>query len=110
MVKLTDFGLATDSHLTQSVQMQSKVGTPAFMAPEIYEQKPYTASVDVFALGLVFLGLILHEAGQEILMPQIGADCCLLYLFVITSLVVSGSVIVECIIVNVVISSSTFIR
>ena len=73
VVKLTDFGLAKDAHLAKSVQLSTKVGTPAFMAPEIYEQKPYDATVDVFALGLVFLGLLLHEHGQELLMPYTGS-------------------------------------
>lgn len=73
VVKLTDFGLAKDAQLAKSVQLSSKVGTPVFMAPEIYEQKPYDATVDVFALGLVFLGLLLHEDGQEFLMPYTGS-------------------------------------
>ncbi|KAI0207867.1 hypothetical protein LSAT2_007472, partial [Lamellibrachia satsuma] len=50
--------------------MKSKVGSPSFMAPEVYEQKPYDAAVDVFALGLVFLGLLLRKDNDEHIIPS----------------------------------------
>ena len=73
MVKLTDFGLARDSMLATTAHMTTKAGTPGFMAPEILEEKPYDASVDVFALGLVFLALVNHKKGEEVLKPRIGS-------------------------------------
>ena len=72
LIKLTDFGLAKDAQLATTIQMKSKVGSPSFMAPEVYEQKPYDAAVDVFALGLVFLGLLLRKENDEHIIPSTG--------------------------------------
>ena len=72
MIKLTDFGLAKDIDMTTTSQLKSIAGTPAFMAPEIYEKKPYTDAVDVFTLGLVFLGLLLHEKEDTYVVPSTG--------------------------------------
>ncbi|KAK2163136.1 hypothetical protein NP493_1479g00033 [Ridgeia piscesae] len=70
VIKLTDFGLAKDIDMTTTSQLKSIAGTPAFMAPEIYEKKPYTDAVDVFTLGLVFLGLLLHEKEDTYVVPS----------------------------------------
>ena len=57
VVKICDFGL---SRKVQSIEeiMTSDCGTLAFMAPEFFSkvdgQVQYTASIDTFALGLVF--------------------------------------------------------
>ena len=40
------------------------VGTPGFMAPEMYLKLAYNYSVDVFALGLVFLAVMTHKKGK----------------------------------------------
>ena len=56
-VKVCDFGL---SKLLDNAnqQMMTDTGTPAFRAPELFQKKDgrlhYNASVDTFALGLVF--------------------------------------------------------
>ena len=71
-IKITDFGLAKGSLLVSSAQMRTKAGTPCFMAPEVTEGKGYNESVDVFALGLVFLSLVNFKKGDKILRPQIG--------------------------------------
>ena len=31
--------------------MKTKIGTPYYMAPEVWDDRPYTASADVWALG-----------------------------------------------------------
>jgi serine/threonine protein kinase len=41
------------------------VGTPLYMAPEIYFNKPYTCSVDIWALGCVLFELITGERPYE---------------------------------------------
>ena len=72
VIKLTDFGLAKDIDMTTTSQLKSMAGTPVFMAPEIYEKKPYTEAVDVFTLGLVFLGLLLHKKEDTYVLPSTG--------------------------------------
>lgn len=48
---LCDFGLSKydDPDLSQT----NGVGTPIWMAPELYEEAPYTKKVDVFSFGLI---------------------------------------------------------
>ena len=50
-IKIGDFGLATNllSNNTQSI-----LGTPEFMAPEIYDSK-YTTTVDIYSFGMCLL-------------------------------------------------------
>ena len=47
-VRLGDFGLARARHATV---VESVLGTPEFIAPELYEQH-YTESVDIYAFGM----------------------------------------------------------
>ena len=63
VAKLGDFGYAkiydyTLSQPTFSTQInRTTVGTPAFWPPEFFQDRlnlEYTASVDVFSLGLIF--------------------------------------------------------
>ena len=50
-VKLGDFGLST---LQAETTAQSIIGTPEFMAPEMYNES-YTAKVDIYAFGMCLL-------------------------------------------------------
>ena len=49
--KLGDFGVARTLEGTQG--LLSKQGTSMYMAPEIYANRPYGATVDIYSLGLV---------------------------------------------------------
>ncbi|KAG1660669.1 hypothetical protein FOA52_006830 [Chlamydomonas sp. UWO 241] len=50
---LGDFGLA--KQLQRTLEMaRTPIGTPYYMAPEIYEETPYSFKSDVWALGCVF--------------------------------------------------------
>jgi len=51
-VKLTDFGTSRSSSMAIHVEMTAGVGTPAFMAPEILDSKPYSKPADVFSFGI----------------------------------------------------------
>jgi len=54
--KLGDFGVARMVEKTTSGM--SKKGTYLYMAPEIYNNKPYNASVDLYSLGIVLYRLL----------------------------------------------------
>lgn len=55
LVKLLDFGLATDMRTTRRVTKPGRVaGTPRYMAPEQLMGGKLTAQTDLFSLGLVF--------------------------------------------------------
>ncbi|XP_042594564.1 serine/threonine-protein kinase WNK1-like isoform X5 [Cyprinus carpio] len=56
-VKIGDLGLAT---LKRSSFAKSVIGTPEFMAPEMYEEK-YDESVDVYAFGMCMLEMATSE-------------------------------------------------
>jgi len=59
-VKIGDLGLATVvSHHRQSYA-QSVIGTPEFMAPELYDEH-YDSGVDIYAFGMAVLELITKE-------------------------------------------------
>ena len=49
--RITDFGLAVETQQTSSGN--EIVGTPAYMAPELFDGKPATVQSDLYALGLV---------------------------------------------------------
>jgi WNK lysine deficient protein kinase len=53
-VRLGDFGLSCRS---ESDKQRTVLGTPEFMAPEIYEGK-YSAKVDIYAVGLCVLQMV----------------------------------------------------
>ena len=56
--KLFDFGLSRalprdGDDLAGSFQMSGKVGTKMYMAPEVYERKPYNTQADVYSFALL---------------------------------------------------------
>lgn len=56
-VKIGDLGL---SGIKEDVVAQSVIGTPEFMAPELYEEA-YTEKVDIYAFGMCMLEMITME-------------------------------------------------
>lgn len=56
-VKIGDLGLAT---VMQQPTARSVIGTPEFMAPEVYEEE-YTVLVDIYSFGLCILELVTCE-------------------------------------------------
>lgn len=57
-VKIGDLGLATI--LNQAHAAQSVIGTPEFMAPELYEGK-YSELVDIYSFGMCILEMVTGE-------------------------------------------------
>ncbi|CAD8065045.1 unnamed protein product [Paramecium primaurelia] len=58
LFKITDFGFAkqVDSHI--DTIMNSLVGTPLYMSPQILKRQSYTSKCDIWSLGLIFYELI----------------------------------------------------
>lgn len=56
--KITDFGLAKRVLVDSSDDGVEVVGTPPFMAPELFEHQPATTSSDVYALGACYFYLL----------------------------------------------------
>ncbi len=53
--KLGDFGIArTMDHTTRA----TKIGTPAYMAPEVFNGGTYNSNVDIYSLGMVLYWLL----------------------------------------------------
>jgi len=49
-VKLSDFG--TSRFANQTVKMTNKIGTPVYMAPEVFNDEPYGKKSDVYSFGI----------------------------------------------------------
>jgi serine/threonine protein kinase len=60
-VYLADLGLADALEETGLTKTGLMVGTPRYMAPELFEQDTYSTSSDVYALALVLLEVTLGE-------------------------------------------------
>lgn len=56
-VKLGDFGIAKVLEHTAAVA-GTVIGTPAYLAPEVCENQPYTGKVDIWAMGIVLYELL----------------------------------------------------
>ncbi len=104
-IKLSDFGLARilEDHETTS-RMYSDVGTPHYKAPELFctGRKLYYKNVDIFALGITFLGMVQAKPNKK-LQPEIEnsrdredamgmtiISCSLLYLTIFTPSLISS--------------------
>ena len=66
-IKICDFGLARFQADLNKGDMQF-AGTPAYMAPELFQKRAYDSSVDVFAYGTLLWEIVHRETpfyGQE---------------------------------------------
>ncbi|KAJ3279510.1 Serine/threonine-protein kinase 33, partial [Blyttiomyces sp. JEL0837] len=55
-IKVSDFGLAT--WVDKCSMMENVVGTPLYMAPEIWKNLPYSAQCDIWSTGVIMYLLI----------------------------------------------------
>ncbi|KAJ5075138.1 ovarian-specific serine/threonine-protein kinase lok-related [Anaeramoeba ignava] len=61
IIKLADFGFAREiprDFLQKSMEMQSFIGTPLYVAPEILSNTPYTSNVDLWSLGAILYEIV----------------------------------------------------
>ena len=65
-VTLVDFGLAKKGTPNSASQFSGFIGSPLFMAPEIYEGKIYSHNVDLWALGITLYSML--EGGYPLLL------------------------------------------
>ncbi len=64
--KLGDFSVAKETVLHSA---RDKVGTYSYMAPEVYKGKGYTASVDIYSLGMVLYWLLNEKRSPFLPLP-----------------------------------------
>jgi serine/threonine protein kinase len=61
VVKVLDFGIARATEGTKLTQTGAFIGTPQYMAPEIWEGKPADRRSDVYSLGIVLYEMVTGE-------------------------------------------------
>lgn len=59
MVKIGDLGIA--KILKNNAAAQTQIGTPHYMAPEIWKGKPYTYGADVWSLGCLLYEMLTYS-------------------------------------------------
>jgi eukaryotic-like serine/threonine-protein kinase len=59
--RVLDFGLAVTDGDPRKQDPRRLTGSPAYMAPERFQEKPSTAAVDVYALGVVLYEMLVGE-------------------------------------------------
>ncbi len=56
--KLGDFGIARTVEAVENATYATRIGTTRYMAPEIYNNRPYSGKADIYSLGLVLYELL----------------------------------------------------
>ena len=64
--KLGDFGVAKTTERTAG---GTKTGTYSYMAPEVYNNKPYGLNADIYSLGMVMYWMLNHRCGPFLPLP-----------------------------------------
>ena len=59
-LKIGDFGCARQDLLNgiKNNKLTAKVGSPAYWAPEIFDEELYSAKVDIWAIGVIFFEIL----------------------------------------------------
>ena len=72
--KVTDFGFA--QAIKRNEKLRIGLGTPVYMAPEIYLKKDYDSKVDIWAIGIIAYVLLTGVApfpgpNKKVIGPQV---------------------------------------
>ena len=80
LVKIGDLGISTVLH--NHTLAKTQIGTPLYLAPEIWRRRPYDSKCDMWSLGVVlyemlnfsfpFIGNTTEDLGRRILAGRIG--------------------------------------
>ncbi len=62
--KVGDFGVSTEN--SRNAQLTAFSGTPLFMPKEMIQREAYNATVDVYAMGLIFVQMTLGISTEEL--------------------------------------------
>ncbi len=76
VAKLGDFGVSRQLDVSGGGATQlasTRIGTPYYLAPEIFEGKPYGRSADVWSLGVLFYEILVLRMPFEA--PSLAALC-----------------------------------
>lgn len=57
-LRISDFGLAIRAGIDRVMSLYVKCGTPAYMAPEMYSDRLYSRSVDMWSTGVIMYRLL----------------------------------------------------
>jgi len=74
VVKLADFGTSREistKEMSRAKKLTGGVGTPIYMAPEVLDGEPYSASADVYSFGMLMYELF--TAKEPYLTPEFTA-------------------------------------
>lgn len=64
-VKLSDFGIAVDTNMTETKTDKGILGSVFYVAPEIFLDKPPSIQSDIYSLGVTFFELITGRLPYE---------------------------------------------
>lgn len=56
--KIADFGFARSVESSDNTLLNSMVGTPLYMSPQILKSQPYTVKSDIWSIGLIFYEMV----------------------------------------------------
>lgn len=81
MCMVSDFGLTIKTEEANDPAKTTVVGTPLWMAPEIFMTRQYQPGVDVWALGVVLIEMAegrppYHKVGSSLRVSLLKLNCC----------------------------------
>ena len=60
IMKIADFGFAKSIENFNGKLLQTCVGSPLYMSPQILNGKPYTTQSDIWSLGIIYYEMLFN--------------------------------------------------